>query len=173
MIQTTFTITLFLSRSLLPLSSFLLSLAGFATLSEYEESPAFSPFFFSTARSFSLFISSSCFLHEFSPSCRSLLFRRSSSCRLMRSFSFCRRSFSRSLSWSASRSLNSFRPYSSVLCKSTNLVHVFCLKHTMTLKKWLVLLTSFLDRPYCQCLDAFYDQHSPWICPLYLAFLVS
>lgn len=104
-------LTLFRSRSLF--SSFLSSLADFMAFS--EGSPRFSHFFLSTLRSLSFLTSSSCFLHEFSASCRSLLLCRSSSRRLRRSFSFCRRSFSRSLSWSVSRSLNSFRPCSSVL----------------------------------------------------------
>lgn len=102
--------TLFRSRSLL--SSFLSSLADFITFS--EESPRFSHFL-SKLRSLSFLTSSSCLLHKFSASWRSLLLCRSSSLRLRRSFSFCRRSFSRSLSWSVSRSLNSFRPCSSVL----------------------------------------------------------
>lgn len=110
-------VTLFRSRSLFPPSSFLLSLAGFSGFSVCGESGMFSPFFFSKALSF--LTSSSRFLKELSPSWCSLLLRRSSSCRLKRSLSFCRRSFSRSrsrsLSRSVSRSLNSFRPSSSPL----------------------------------------------------------
>lgn len=98
-------ITLFLSLSLLRPSSFLWSLEDLSGLSAWlEDSPLFSFLRFSQ-RSLSFLPSSSRFLKVFSPSWRSLLLRRSSSCRLIRSFSFWRRSRSRSLSWSASRSL--------------------------------------------------------------------
>lgn len=130
-------ITLFRSRSLFRLSSFLWSLAGRSDLSERLDSPVWSPFFFSKARSLS-FLASSClfsFLKVFS---RSLLLRRSSSCRLRRSFSLWRRSFSRSpsrsLSRSGSRSLNSFLPSSSPLCVKHK-SWVFCSRWDMHFQK--------------------------------------
>lgn len=107
--------TLFRSLSFFPMSSFLFSFWGFSGFSEWTDSTMLSSFFFSKA--FSFLKSSSRFRNELSPSCLSLRFRLSSSCRLRRSFSLSRRSFSRSLSRSRSRSRGSFRPSSSHLQK--------------------------------------------------------